>query len=272
MAEDCKNFVMSACVLENEAKELDQKHDSRAAIAKYEESQALLQQAIDHSLPHHAEDRPRLVQHRQEILTRIQHLKSGAPKVPAWKIHAVQLAMQATTAASQAATAAGGLKQMGAVAAVGAVGGAIVLGGTLGLGVIGAVGGAAAAGVAATRSDQVGEAARGVGSMAIKGVDKAREMDREHDISGKVMQAGSKAITTASTINEQYHITDKVSSGFHAAVAKAQEVEEKHHVTSKVASGVAFGLSKAAQGFDKLTEAASRRSQIEGAPAGGTGA
>ncbi|CAJ1385110.1 unnamed protein product [Effrenium voratum] len=255
MAEDCKNFVMSACVLENEAKELDQKHDSRAAIAKYEESQALLQQAIDHSLPHHAEDRPRLVQHRQEILTRIQHLKSGAPKVPVEdQIHAVQLAMQATTAASQAATAAGGLKQMGAVAAVGAVGGAIVLGGTLGLGVIGAVGGAAAAGVAATRSDQ------------------AREMDREHDISGKVMQAGSKAITTASTINEQYHITDKVSSGFHAAVAKAQEVEEKHHVTSKVASGVAFGLSKAAQGFDKLTEAASRRSQIEGAPAGGTGA
>lgn len=55
--------------------------------------------------------------------------------------------------------------------------------------------------------------ARGVGAMAIKGVDKARnawqndattlvvffsvgkarELDREHDISGKVMEAGSKA-------------------------------------------------------------------------------
>lgn len=65
---------------------------------------------------------------------------------------------------------------------------------------------------------QVGDVARGVGAMAIKGVDKARnavvatklqrittlcflvvphgkarELDREHDISGKVMEAGSKA-------------------------------------------------------------------------------
>eukprot|EP00913_Durusdinium_trenchii_P027431 g25728.t1 len=50
-----------------------------------------------------------------------------------------------------------------------------------------------------------------------------------------------------------------VSKGVHAAIAKADEVEEKHHVTSKVASGVAFGFSKAAEGFDKLTEAASSR-------------
>lgn len=59
----------------------------------------------------------------------------------------------------------------------------------------------------------MGDVARGVGAMAIKGVDKARnawqndattlvvffsvgkarELDREHDISGKVMEAGSKA-------------------------------------------------------------------------------
>ncbi|CAJ1382009.1 unnamed protein product [Effrenium voratum] len=78
MAEEdlCRSFVISACALEREAREADQKNDARAAIAKYEGSQALLQQAID-SLPH--ADRPRWVQRRQEILTRIQHLKSGAP-------------------------------------------------------------------------------------------------------------------------------------------------------------------------------------------------
>lgn len=69
-------------------------------------------------------------------------------------------------------------------------------------------------------------------------------MDREHDLSGKVMQAGSKAVHTASAINDQYKISDKaggwqlkwsgqVSKGVHAAMAKAQEVEEKHHVSSK---------------------------------------
>eukprot|EP00913_Durusdinium_trenchii_P016807 g15797.t1 len=100
---------------------------------------------------------------------------------------------------------------MAAVAAVGAVGGAIVLGGALGLATVGAVGGAAAAGVAATRSDAVGDAARGVGALTLKGYDKARELDREHDISGKMMQAGSKAVSTASAINEQYGITDKAT-------------------------------------------------------------
>ena len=174
---------------------------------------------------------------------------------------------EATTAASQATTAAGGVKQMAAVAAVGAVGGAVVwkpggavvvwaqpkdiekwtgpwkcfrlgdsrpgaqhyteilhdvltnafvkLGphfklydpcprgrwrrssswGSPGPGHVSLRQRLEAfeAGVAATRSDQVGDVARGVGAMAIKGVDKARELDREHDITGKVMEAGSKA-------------------------------------------------------------------------------
>jgi len=261
MEDVCQSFVVAASEIENEAIGLDRKGDVKGAIAKYEESQSLLQRAIDHATAAHAGDRPKLEQHRREVLDRIQHLKSlkGYPStVPVEdQIRAVQLGMQATTAASQATTAAGGVKQMAAVAAVGAVGGAVVLGSALGLATV--VGGAAAAGVAATRTDQVGDVARGVGAMAIKGVDKARELDREHDISGKVMEAGSKAVTTAGAINEQYGITDKVSKGFHAAVAKAQEVEEKHHVTSKVASGIAFGFSKAAEGFEKLTEAASAR-------------
>lgn len=259
MEDACQSFVLAASEIENEAINLDRRGDVKGAIEKYEESQSLLQRAIGHATAAHAADRPKLEQHRREILDRIQHLKSlkGSPSnIPVEdQIRAVQLGMQATTAASQATSAAGGVKQMAAVAAVGAVGGAVVLGSALGLATVGAVGGAAAAGVAATRSDQVGDVARGVGAMAIKGYDKAREINREHDISGKVMEAGSKAVTTAGVINEKYGITDKVCKGVHAAVAKAQEVEEKHHVSSKVASGIAFGFSKAAEGFDKLTGA-----------------
>mmetsp|Transcript_57206 Transcript_57206/g.69896 ORF Transcript_57206/g.69896 Transcript_57206/m.69896 type:complete len:278 (+) Transcript_57206:116-949(+) len=275
MEDVCQSFVVAASAVENEAIALDRSGDVKGALAKYEESQNLLQRAIENATAAHAADRPKLEQHRREVLERIQHLKSlrGTPSnIPVEdQIRAVQLGMQATTAAGQATSAAGGAKQLAAVAAVGAVGGAVVLGSALGLATVGAVGGAAAAGVAATRSDQVGDVARGVGAMAIKGYDKARDLDREHDISGKVMEAGSKAATTAGAINEKYGITDKVSKGVHAAVAKAQEVEEKHHVSSKVASGIAFGFSKAAQGFDKLTEAASgRRSQITDS-AGGQG-
>lgn len=274
MVEDlCKSLVVAAAVVENEAIERDRAGDVPTALKKYEECQGLLARAIAAALPAHPEDHPKLVQHREEVLTRIQHLKSssGPPAIPVeQQIRAVQLGMQVANDAGRAATAAGGMKQMAAVAAVGAVGGAVVLGSTLGCFVtVGAVGGAAAAGMAATRSDKIGDAARGVGSMALKGVDKAREIDREHDITGKMVHAGTKAVETACTINQQYGIMDKVcvaskkqsklqvSKGMSAAVAKAHEVEEKHHVTSKVASGLSLGFSKAAQGFEKLTEAAS---------------
>jgi len=262
MVEDlCKSLVVAAAVVENEAIERDRAGDVPTALKKYEECQGLLARAIAAALPAHPEDHPKLVQHREEVLTRIQHLKSssGPPAIPVeQQIRAVQLGMQVANDAGRAATAAGGMKQMAAVAAVGAVGGAVVLGSTLGCFVtVGAVGGDAAAGMAATRSDKIGDAARGVGSMALKGVDKAREIDREHDITGKMVHAGTKAVETACTINQQYGIMDKVSKGMSAAVAKAHEVEEKHHVTSKVASGLSLGFSKAAQGFEKLTEAAS---------------
>eukprot|EP00439_Symbiodinium_sp_Y106_P051902 s1137_g6.t3 len=237
MVEDlCKSLVVAAAVVENEAIERDRAGDVPTALKKYEECQGLLARAIAAALPAHPEDHPKLVQHREEVLTRIQHLKSssGPPAIPVeQQIRAVQLGMQVANDAGRAATAAGGMKQMAAVAAVGAVGGAVVLGSTLGCFVtVGAVGGAAAAGMAATRSDKIGDAARGVGSMALKGVDKAREIDREHDITGKMVHAGTKAVETACTINQQYGIMDKVcvaskkqsklqvSKGMSAAVAK----------------------------------------------------
>eukprot|EP00931_Biecheleriopsis_adriatica_P102107 TRINITY_DN77130_c0_g1_i1.p1 TRINITY_DN77130_c0_g1~~TRINITY_DN77130_c0_g1_i1.p1 ORF type:complete len:277 (+),score=76.66 TRINITY_DN77130_c0_g1_i1:108-938(+) len=268
--DECKRLVISASVAENAAIDKDRAGDAAGAIKGYEECEGLLAQAIALAMPAgHTEDHPKLVQHRREVLDRISHLKAlgGKPAtIPVeQQIRAVQLGMQATTAASHAASAAGGYKQMAAVAAVGAVGGAVVLGSTLGCFMTaGAVGGAAVAGVAATRSDKVGEVARGVGALAVTGVEKAREINREHDISGKVVEAGSKAVSAASAVNEKYGIADKVTKGVSAAVSKAHEIEEKHHVTSKVASGVAFGLGKVAKGLDKLTEAASARRPSQG--------
>eukprot|EP00439_Symbiodinium_sp_Y106_P052182 s1137_g6.t6 len=150
MVEDlCKSLVVAAAVVENEAIERDRAGDVPTALKKYEECQGLLARAIAAALPAHPEDHPKLVQHREEVLTRIQHLKSssGPPAIPVeQQIRAVQLGMQVANDAGRAATAAGGMKQMAAVAAVGAVGGAVVLGSTLGCFVtVGAVGGAAAA-------------------------------------------------------------------------------------------------------------------------------
>ncbi|CAE7668470.1 yciC [Symbiodinium sp. CCMP2592] len=208
MVEDlCKSLVVAAAVVENEAIERDRAGDVPTALKKYEECQGLLARAIAAALPTHPEVHAVFcVPYKSGgHLSVLACSDCGTEQVandagPEW-VEKCESCFEKT----------GGMKQMAAVAAVGAVGGAGVLGSTLGCFVtVGAVGGAAAAGMAATRSDKIGDAARGVGSMALKGVDKAREIDREHDITGKMAHAGTKAVETACTINQQYGIMDKV--------------------------------------------------------------
>eukprot|EP00929_Paragymnodinium_shiwhaense_P113427 TRINITY_DN81720_c0_g1_i1.p1 TRINITY_DN81720_c0_g1~~TRINITY_DN81720_c0_g1_i1.p1 ORF type:complete len:311 (+),score=58.02 TRINITY_DN81720_c0_g1_i1:98-934(+) len=270
----CMQNVLAASVEENEAIEKDRAGDAPGAIAKYEESERLLAAAIAAALPNHAEDHPKLVQHRQELLDRISHLKSlkgGAPTIPLeQQIKAVQLGMQAHSAASRAASSAGGVKQMAAVAAIGAVGGAIVLG-PLGLTLVGAAGGAAVAGVAATRSDTIGDVTRGVGSFAAMGVEKAIDANRQHDITGKVVAAGGKAVTAARAVDGKLGVTDKVGRGVCAAMSTAQDIEQKHNVSGKVASGVGFGLTALSKGLDKVTSAASSSTKPAATKPAGTG-
>eukprot|EP00933_Yihiella_yeosuensis_P061871 TRINITY_DN64741_c0_g1_i1.p1 TRINITY_DN64741_c0_g1~~TRINITY_DN64741_c0_g1_i1.p1 ORF type:complete len:292 (+),score=96.25 TRINITY_DN64741_c0_g1_i1:72-878(+) len=261
MAEDgCIQKVMAASVAENEAISLDRSGDTNGAIKKYEECEKLFALAISASLPNHSADHPKLVQHREEVLQRIQHLKSlkgKASTVPVEdQIKAVQLGMQAASAAAGASDAAGGVKTLGAVAAMGAIGGFIVLG-SIGLGTAGAVAGAAAAGYTATRSDQAGDVARTAGGVVVAGAEKAMELNREHQITTKVVEAGGKAMETAKTVNDKYHITDKVVAGVKTAASKAQEIEETHHVTSKVAAGISAGLSKLTSALDSAGKAAS---------------
>ncbi|CAE8611647.1 unnamed protein product [Polarella glacialis] len=272
--DECRRHVIAASTAENEGIELDRAGDVNAAIRKYEVCETALEAAISAALPAHADDQPKLTQHRAEVLDRISHLKSlnGKPSsIPVeQQIRAVQLGMQATSAASAATTAAGGVKTLAAVAALGAAGGFVVLGSTIGLGVVGAVGGAAVAGYAATRSDKVGDLARGAGGLAVKGVDKAMDINREHDISGKFVDAGSKAVGTAKAVNEKYGISDKVGKGVGVAVSKAQQVEEKHNVTSKVAAGLSFGLGKLSSALDSATKAVSSSSSSGAASSAGT--
>lgn len=242
--DECVSRVMAASMAENEAIDLDRKGQRAAAIAKYEECVKEFNAAIAAALPNHSEDRPKLMEHKAQVEARIATLKaSPGTTVPVEdQIKSVQLAMCGASAANAAVSSAGGVKTMAAVAAVGAVGGAIVLGSTVGLTAIGAVGGAAGAAYAATRQDAVGDAARSVGGTAIKGVEKAQELNDKHQITAKVADVGNKAATKARAINDQHQITSKISSATSAAVNKTKEFEAKHQVTNKVASGLSKGL------------------------------
>lgn len=244
----CIRQVRSASEVENEAIELDRAGRVQEAIAKYEQCERQLATAIDLALPDHVADKPKLIQHRQEILDRLGHLRSlrgnNAPTIPVeQQIKAVQLGMQATGAATGAVNAAGGAKTMAACAALGAAGGFVVLGGVLGGG-IAAVGGAAGAAYVATRQDKAGQAARSAGHVAVRGVEKAAELNREHQITTKIATVGNQAVTQAKAADQKYGVTDKVGKGVGAVMGKAQEIEQKHDVTGKVAKGFSAGLSK----------------------------
>ena len=78
--------------------------------------------------------------------------------------------------------------------------GAAVVGGVAGFALMGplaAVVGVGGAAYAATRSDGVGDAARATGKAAVAVGDKATELDREHDISGKAKKAAADAAQAA---------------------------------------------------------------------------
>merc|ERR1719386_257871 len=101
----------------------------------------------------------------------------------------------------------------------------LVLGGTLGL-----VAGAGAAAYAATRKDGVGDAARGVGNCAMTGANKAKELNDEHNITGKATAAAQAGIAKAKEVNEKHGITEKITAGVSKVTEKAKEIEEKHNV------------------------------------------
>lgn len=248
--DECVRHVMAASAAENEAIELDRAGNRAAALQKYKEAVAAYEAAIANALPNHAEDRPKLMQHADEVRSRIDLLtRSPTTTTPVEdQIKSVQLAMAGASAAASAADSAGGVKKLAAVAAVGAVGGAVVLGGTLGLTTIGVVGGAAGAAYCATRQDQVGDIARKTGDVALKGVDRVQELNREHQITSKIAEAGRQSVAKAKEVNATYGITDKLAAGASKATAKAREIEEKHKVTDKIAGG----LSKGLDGVSKL--------------------
>lgn len=246
--DECTRKVVDAATAESAAMDLDRRGDVPAAIRKYEECERALSAAIEAALPAHADDRPKLVQHRAEIVDRLQHLRGlrgSAPTIPLEdQIHAVQLGMQAANTAAAAVSSGGGIKVLGATAALGGAAGFMLLG------PVGLVGGAAAAGYCATRSDKVGEVARAAGALAVTGAERAMELNSQYKVTDKLQEAGSKAVTAAMQANEKYGIADKLAKGTSAAVATAIKIENQYKVTDTVASGLASGLTKLSSALD----------------------
>jgi hypothetical protein len=258
--DDCIRHVMAGASHENEAIELDRAGKVSEALAKYAACEKELAASVAAALPAHAEDKPKLEAHRQEILQRMEHLKGlkagETPSIPVeQQIKSVQLGMQVSSAAQEAAQRAGGVKVVAATAAVGAACSFMILGGAIGT-TFAVVGGAGAAAYATSRDDKIGEAARKVGQVTLAGVDKAKAIDEEHHLTEKAATAAKTGVAKAREVDAKYGISDKVSTGAGAAFSKIKAIEEKHQLTDKVAAGVGKGLTRASRVLSKDSDVA----------------
>jgi len=240
----CVQQVVEACMLESEAIGLDRSGKTVEAVAKYRECEKALGRGIQVAISTgHMDDHPKLVQHRRQVLERINHLSSlgGTPATTPLEQHIepVELSMVVRYPESSTACDATDMKTMAAYAALGAGAGFLVLGSTVAV-----VGGAAGGAYLATRQGNAGEAVRAAGDFAMAGADKAMELSSKHEIPQKIAEAGNKAFVAAKSTDEKYCLTDKVVKGMGAVVQKGKEMDEKHCLTERVAKGVDVVLQK----------------------------
>jgi len=151
-------------------------------------------------------------------------------------------AMDTAGKAADAVDRAGGMQRLAGAAVVGA-GIATVATGSIVLGAAAATGAA----YAATRNDKVGEVARATGDAAVATFQRAKDVDREHQLTARAKEAAVGAVHKARELDGKYHLADRAKG----AVSSAKRFEQEHRILDSVATGVTKGLAaftKAVQG------------------------
>lgn len=98
------------------------------------------------------------------------------------------------------------------------------------LGSTAAVLGAGAAAYAATRRDQVGDAARQVGNAANSFASRVYEFNQQHRITERARDAAVATYHKAKDLNKKYKITEQASEMASTGYQKAKDYNEKHQV------------------------------------------
>ena len=101
-----------------------------------------------------------------------------------------------------------------------------------------------------TYADVCGRMLTYAGNAAVRGVERAKDFSKEHQIPEKVNSIVSGAVVKANEVNEKYHVVDNAKAGAAAAAAKATENNEKYKVSEKVSKGFISGLNKLADALD----------------------
>mmetsp|Transcript_10453 Transcript_10453/g.21504 ORF Transcript_10453/g.21504 Transcript_10453/m.21504 type:complete len:179 (+) Transcript_10453:196-732(+) len=136
-------------------------------------------------------------------------------------------------------------KVIAGAAAVGGVAGLMVSGPIIGL--VGAVG----AGIATMTDGTTGDVARSAGNMGASGYDKACDINKKHDITGKTKKVGSGVYKSAAEFNSKHDVTGKTKSAAVTVGKRASEFNQKHDITGKTASALKGGMDAISRRLSK---------------------
>jgi hypothetical protein len=125
-------------------------------------------------------------------------------------------------------------------AAVGFTTGYLVAGPIIGLA------GAAGGFYAANSSGRLGDAAKAVGTGAIKGFRKTKELCKEHQVGSKAKAAWARAVEKTKEVNDRYKISEKSREAALAAGRECKKINDTYDITGKAQRGLTKGLEKIA--------------------------
>ena len=117
------------------------------------------------------------------------------------------------------------------------VGGAAVAGTVAGFAIAGPIVGVAAGGAvaytAALSNGQAGNAARQTGEAVSTVGDKAKEYNKQHEITKKSLTMAKSAIQKAKQFDEKHKVVEGTKNLANSAVQKTKEMNDKHHVVDR---------------------------------------
>jgi hypothetical protein len=237
-------LAAEAAQLETQAMASDRRGDVAGAVSFYAQAAAKLSEAAT-QLPVTSPDTRQILNHRQEILRRVDYLQSlfpgQTPQIPI-ESHITSLALGQPV---DSGTPPGTPSRGGSASAVTT---AAALGGITGLVLLGpitAVAGAAGLAYAATRTDTaVGAGVRAVASTTNKAVAGAGEFDKKHGLSARAKELGSVAYERTVEFENKHHVGEKLKNGVVLTGKKIAQINNKYHITDKAASALGAGMAK----------------------------
>ena len=236
------SLAAEAAQLETQAMASDRRGDVSSAVSFYTQASARLSEAAS-QLPVTSPDTRLILNHRMEVLRRIDYLQSlfpgQTPQIPI-ESHLTSLALGQTVATPPGTPSGGnGGATVTTAAAIGGITGLVLLG------PLTAVAGAAGLAYAATRTDTtVGASVRAVASTTNKAVAGAGEFDKKHGLSARAKELGSVAYERTVEFENKHHVGEKIKNGVVMTGKKISEFNDKYHITDKAASAIGTGMAK----------------------------